>query len=98
MKIIRMSQNLQFVKTPESLDERETSRAIRDAIINEQLAIQQYEAIADGVSNDQIKKTLQDIADEERVHVGELQALLKGINPEESTFLDEGEKEVKDSK
>lgn len=91
---IRMSQNLQFVKTPEEFNERETSRAIRDAIINEQLAIQQYEAIVDAVSDDKVKKVLQEIADEERVHVGELLALLNLSSEEEAKFLDDGAKEV----
>ena len=95
MKIFKVSQNLQFVKTPEDLNDRETSRAIRDALINEQLAIQQYEAIVDGTSDDKVKEVLQDIADEERVHVGELLALLELSSEEEAVFLEEGSKEVK---
>jgi rubrerythrin len=94
MKIFQIAQNLQFVKTPEELDERETSRAIRDAIINEQLAIQQYEAIVDAVSDDKVKKVLQEIADEERVHVGELLALLNLSSAKEAEFLEDGAKEV----
>ena len=92
-KTNKTAQNLQFVESPK-LDERGTMRAIRDAIINEQVAVQQYEAIVDGVSDEQSKKVLQDIANEEKVHVGELQALLKKIDPEEKVSLDEGEKEV----
>jgi rubrerythrin len=94
MKIIQLAQNLQFVKTPENLDERETSRAIRDALVSEQLAIQQYEAIADGTSNAKVKEVLNDIADEERVHVGELLALLSALDPSEDKFIEDGVKEV----
>ncbi len=95
MKIIQLvSQNLQFVKTPENLSERETSRAIRDALINEQLAIQQYEAIVDGTSDPKVKAVLQEIADEERVHVGELLALLNMKSSSEDEFLEEGREEA----
>lgn len=92
MRII--AQNLQFVEAPE-LDDRGTTRAIRDAIVNEQLAIQQYEAIVDGTSDEKVKEVLQDIADEERVHVSELLTLLAILSPEEAKFMEEGAKEVK---
>jgi rubrerythrin len=98
MKILKLSQNLQFVKTPEGLDERETIRAIRDAIVNEQLAVQQYETIVDGTSNSEVKKVLQDIANEEKTHIGELSTLLKELDPEEVESLEKGEKEVKGEK
>lgn len=98
MKITQVSQNLQFVKTPEALNERETTRAIRDALINEQLAIQQYEAIADGTSDSRTKEVLQDIADEERVHVGELLALLETYSKDEDKFIQDGRNEVEDEK
>jgi rubrerythrin len=38
---------------------------------------------------------LQDIANEEKVHVGELQELLEGIRKDEREFLDEGREEAK---
>lgn len=91
MRII--AQNLQFVEAPE-LDERATTRAIRDAIVNEQLAIQQYEAIVDGTSDERVKEVLQSVADEERVHVGELMALLALSGDKEEKFLEEGAAEV----
>lgn len=94
MKIIQLSQNLQFVKTHQKFNERETSRAIRDALINEELAIQQYEAVVDGTTNAKVKEVLQDIANEEKVHVGELLALLKDLGINEEEFLEEGAKEV----
>ena len=92
MRII--AQSLQFVEAPE-LDDRGTTRAIRDAIVNEQLAIQQYEAIVDGTSDDKVKEVLQDIANEERVHVSELLTLLEILLPGERKFMEEGVKEVK---
>lgn len=94
MKIIKLSQNLQLVKTITNLTDRETHRAIRDALVNEQLAIQQYENICDGTKNKHIKEVLQDIANEEKVHVGELLKLLSEFDNVESESIEEGEKEV----
>lgn len=95
MRILQIAQELQFTEAPE-LDERATSRAIRDAIVNEQLAVQQYEAIVDGTSDAQVKKVLQSLSNEEKVHVGELQELLRRLDPEEAKSLEEGAKEAKE--
>lgn len=98
MRIFKVSQNLQFVKPIDGMDERQTIRALRDATVNEQLAVQQYEAIADGTADEKVKEVVQDIANEEKVHIGELQALLKSLDPDEEKSLSEGEREVKASK
>lgn len=90
----KISQNLETVKTLPKLTDREVTRAIRDAIIAEEGAIKQYEVVADSTDNGQVKKTLQSIADEEKVHVGELQKLLSILLSDEQEFLDEGAKEV----
>ena len=90
------SQNLETVKTLPKLDDRETTRAIRDAIIAEEGAIKQYEVVADSTNNKKISKVLQDIADEERVHVFELQELLNLLLPDEKKFEQDGKKEIAD--
>jgi len=90
------SQNLENVKTPETLTERELTRALRDAIIAEEGAIKQYETVADSTTNEDAKKVLQKIADEERIHVGELQKLLIDLLSDEQELLDDGAKEVED--
>jgi len=95
---IKTSQNLDVVKKLETFDERETTRAIRDAIIAEEQAIKQYEVIADSTQNSKVKEVLQEIANEERIHVGELQALLAKLLPDEQKFLDEGRDEVEEAK
>lgn len=92
--LAKTSQNLENVKTPETLTDSELTRAIRDAIIAEEGAIKQYEAVSDSTSNTKVRDTLRDIADEEKVHVGELQKLLSDLLPDEQGFLDEGAKEV----
>lgn len=95
-KAIKTSQNLETVKTPEKFTERELTRAIRDAIIAENGAIKQYEAVVDATDNEKVKKVLQSISDEERVHIGELQTLLNELLPDEEDKLAEGGKEVED--
>jgi hypothetical protein len=93
-EIKRTAQHLLNVKTLEPLTDRETTRAIRDAIIAEEDAIKQYETVVDSTGDAKVKEVLQDIANEERVHVGELQKLLKLMLPDEQGFLDEGADEV----
>ena len=91
----RTSQHLLNVKTLEKLDDRELTRAIRDAIISEEEAIKQYETIVDSSDNPKIKSILQEISNEERVHVGELQTLLEDLLKDEKDFILEGKNEVK---
>ena len=92
--IAKTAQKLEVVKTPEAFTDRELTRAIRDAIIAEEDAIKQYETVVDASNNEDVKKVLTHIADEERVHVGELQELLSRLLPDEQNLLDEGAKEV----
>jgi len=95
--IQKEAQELQVVKTPETLTDREVTRALRDAIIAEEGAIKQYETVVDATTNEDVKKVLKSIADEEKIHVGELQALLSGLLPDEDGFLEDGAKEVEDT-
>jgi len=93
---IKNSQHLEVVKTPEKFTDRELTRALRDAIIAEEMAIKQYETIVDATNNSIIKKVLQDIANEERVHIFELQKLLDILLSDEEKFKQQGEKEVEE--
>ena len=93
-KELKTAQNLDVVKEMKTLTERELTRALRDAIIAEQSAIQQYEVVVDSTDNDKVKEVLQSIADEEKIHVGELQKLLSNLLPDEEGFLEDGAKEV----
>ena len=94
----KISQKLDVVKTPEKFTDREITRALRVAINAENDAIKQYETIVDATDNEKIKKVLQDLSDEERVHVGELQKLLVDLLPDEQELLDEVKKEVEEIK
>lgn len=72
----------------------ELIRAIRLNIAAEEEAIHLYTAHADATDNPLAKKVLIDIADEERVHVGEFTRLLQVLLPEEEKFLAQGAEEV----
>ena len=93
----KKAQHLQNVERVD-LDERALTRAIRDAIIAEEDAIKQYETVVDSTDNETAKKILQSIANEERVHIGELIELLSMLFDDEDKFLEEGRDEVKESK
>jgi len=92
-----VAQHLQNVKSLGVLTDRELTRALRDAVIAEESAINQYETVVDSTENAKAKEVLQEIADEERVHVGELQALLAEMLPDEEDLLEEGADEVEDA-
>jgi rubrerythrin len=96
MRILKIekAQDMSLVKSNEELTDRELTRALRDAIIAEETAIQQYENIADSTSNQTVKDAVQEIANEEKIHVGELQELLAMLLKDEQGFLDAGAEEV----
>lgn len=77
-----------------NMDTRELTRALRLDIAAEQEAIHLYEAQADATNDQLASRVLQDIADEERVHVGELQKLLNIVLENEESLFEEGLKEV----
>jgi len=76
------------------LSTRELTRALRLSLTAEHEAVHLYEALADAADNAVARAVLQDIANEERVHVGEFQLLVKMLAPGESDLLAEGEAEV----
>lgn len=74
---------------------RELARSVRVAIAAEHEAVHLYESIVDATDNAQAADLLQDIADEEKVHLGELQKLLESLQTDERKFLDKGREEAK---
>ena len=97
VKNILFEEDLNNVLQFKSLDSREVQRAIRDAIIAEQDAIKQYEVIVDSTNDDRIKKVLQDISNEEKVHIGELQRLLELFDKEDKELQTDGRHETMDN-
>jgi len=78
------------------LNDRELGRALRLALSAEEEAIHLYEALADASDNELVNAVLQDIANEEKVHVGEFQRLLKVLFSDEERWLTKGAAEVDD--
>lgn len=78
------------------LTDRELGRAIRLALAAEEEAIHLYEALADAADDPLATEVLQDVADEERVHAGEFQELLRRLLPDENRRLEEGTQEVRE--
>jgi len=69
---------------------------LRAGIIAELDAINLYEQMAAMTENADIKRTLLDIAKEEKTHMGEFQALLLTNDKEQEKELEKGKKEVKE--
>jgi rubrerythrin len=78
------------------LTNEELVRAIRFAAAGEFEAIQLYMQLAESTDNKLAIEVLKDIADEERVHVGEFLRLLHELAPDEKKFYAEGAKEVEE--
>ena len=76
------------------LTKRELTRAVRLMLAAEEEATHLYEAVADATDDPLAKEVLQDIANEERVHVGEFQRLLSILLPDEDKWLADGAAEV----
>lgn len=69
---------------------------LRQAIIAELDAVSLYEQMARSASNEELKRVLLDVAREEKVHVGEFEAVLKKLDKEHTSALEDGEAEVND--
>ncbi len=76
------------------LTKAELIRAIRFATAAEFEATQLYMQLAESTDNKLASAVLKDIADEERVHVGEFLRLLHELAPDEEKFYAKGSKEV----
>jgi rubrerythrin len=59
-------------------------------------ATQVYMQIAESTDNPLCVKVLKDVADEERVHIGEFLRLLRELAPDEEKFYASGAKEVEE--
>ena len=78
------------------LTNEELIRAVRFMIAAEYEAIQLYMQLAESTDNELAIDVLRDIADEERVHVGEFLRLLYELAPDEKAFYAEGAEEVEE--
>jgi len=78
------------------LTKEELVRAMRQNLSAEEEATHLYMAHADATDHPLAKAMLIDIANEERVHVGEFARLIAILTGDEDTFLAKGAKEVDD--
>ena len=83
-------------KNDKKLTKEELIRAIRFSIAAEYEAIQLYEEIKESIENEAAIKILREIAEDEKVHVGNFLHLLKLIAPDEEDFYKEGCAEAKE--
>jgi rubrerythrin len=89
----------EFVKpfsgaVPRKITKSELVRAIRLNIAAEHEAVHLYLSHAEATDDELARKVLSDIANEERVHIGEFMELLRRLAPDEAQFLEEGRLEV----
>jgi rubrerythrin len=77
-----------------TLTHSELVRAIRLMVTDEFEAISIYTQLAESTDNALAKEVLIDIANEEKVHVGEFLRLLKALAPDEEQWYADGAAEV----
>ena len=80
----------------DKITDQEMISALRLAFCAEEEATHLYDTIADYTDDEQIKKVMKSIADEEQVHIGEFQKLLDLFESDEEDKVEEGEQEVAD--
>lgn len=83
---------------PKQMSNVELAQALRVDIAGEYEAIIGYEAHASAANDENIKKVLHHIADEERTHVGELEQLLYLISANDTTFMEKGRQNIQQQK
>lgn len=76
------------------LTDEELLQVIRINIAGELEAIYLYDEHIRATNNQLAKKVLSSIRDEEKIHVGELIALLNELGDNEDTFIEKGFQEV----
>lgn len=83
-----------IANVPRQLSNDELIQAIRVDIAGELEAIIGYEAHAMATTDERVKMIFHRIADEERIHVGELQQVLYMLSPNEANYTEKGKQTV----
>lgn len=91
-----MSKNPLELAVNRKFTKEELAEALRFAIIAELDAINLYRQFARAIDEERFRRVFEDIAKEEKTHVGEFLALLKKLDPEQVAELEAGEEEVKE--
>lgn len=79
---------------PRKMSKEELLRALRLNLAAEEEAVHLYLAHAEATDHPLAKKVLTDIANEEKVHVGEFLRLIEFLAEDEKKFLQQGAQEV----
>jgi len=91
-----MSKNPLDLPEGKRFTKEEMAEALRLAIIAELDAVNLYMQFARACGDERIRRTFEDVAREEKTHVGEFLALLLELDPEQARELEEGMGEVKE--
>ena len=83
-------------KCDRMLSKEELIRAIRFSIASEFEAIQLYEQLRDSINDEACKKILEEVAQDERIHVGNFQYILNELSPDDKSATREGFEEAKE--
>ncbi|NAZ25035.1 MAG: rubrerythrin [Thermofilum sp.] len=84
------------IPSGKKLSREELIQAVRLSIIAELDAINLYLQLSSATDDPLAKKVFEDIAREEKTHVGEFLTLLEKLDPEQVKELEKGKKEVKE--
>lgn len=84
---------IEAVSYNEKYDKKRLAIAIRQKINEENEAINSYLSLVPHITEPDISRIIQDIVNEEKVHVGELQKILYNLDPDELRKEKEGRKE-----
>lgn len=84
---------IETVSFNEKFDKKRLAIAIRQKINEENDAINSYLSLVPHIDDYSIASVIEDIANEEKVHVGELQKILYELDQDELTKEKEGRKE-----
>jgi len=91
-----MSKNPLDVPRDRKFTADELTEALRLSIIAELDAVNMYLQFARACNDEKVKRVFEDIAREEKTHVGEFLALLKKLDAEQASQLEAGEREVEE--
>ncbi len=85
-----------FGKVKEENSEMSDAELARIGLIAELDAINLYEQLAAQAKDPLLKKIFEDIANEEKTHVGEFLEILKRLDPKQIEEIEKGKEEVKE--
>jgi len=69
---------------------------LRESIILELDAINRYKMMAEKAKSPEVRKVLLHVAEEEKHHIGEFQAMLEKLDPDHTEGLEHGKEDLED--